>query len=646
MALIILFSGGSRGNTSGSQGLSGSLESVHAAQALPYGLGALHESQAVRNSTYDIRGSLALLSSLGVEASLGCLHSLGTGDSQALLNLLCLNNLASFGIMTPLGEGRCETLLTSICSDCGNLGILQRIPGLSGEQSLRLQVSAGCRISQALRGLLTETGVQASVAATLQICERNPVSGSQSARNSLRDTQAVFPAVEWDILLDGVSIKGRVKSANISMVEGAAHNEISIETSDAELYFIGNPATGRGNERIRVDVGGRSILFLLEDRSGAEESYSLWGRSISAKDDSPYVDDMDYVLETPTLASEVAASLLVYNSLDWQCSDWVLPDSYEFYGTPIEGIKRIADAIGAIVRSEDDGTILVRKEYPVRPVDIQTETPATVLTRDVELIELQYQANRGTGFNAIEVRGASANIQLPLLELEEAVPLTGESVHVRVYRTGHVPFDTFDTYVTDGSVQDLGEHTEDLTETVVFFEGNGTLSRPVISIISVDWIGEPGGEVSYSQYSDLVTINEQGARVAQITFRSEYRRYLLLGHNVSTLVFVLAVGSSSDVDVLIKTGAGDSLAEMITEPLLTTEAAAVERGKAWLDANKYDNEEMDILAPYQDEIVDGAIARVDDGALAINGNCHISGVDIIFDGPRVLNRVMLRIVDC
>jgi hypothetical protein len=73
------------------------------------------------------------------------------------------------------------------------------------------------------------------------------------------------------------------------------------------------------------------------------------------------------------------------------------------------------------------------------------------------------------------------------------------------------------------------------------------------------------------------------------------------------------------VDVICQRGAGDKEAPDITDNLLTTEAVAVARGRAFLDENGYYVEHVRLRVPHTDGLKqDGPTVRVADYKLGIN----------------------------
>lgn len=460
-------------------------------------------------------------------------------------------------------------------------------------------------------------------------------------------------AVIYDIFIDGISVKDRITSARISFGQGSIHNTIDIESSDMDLFWDCDPfAEGLvGESRIEVQVGGRVLNFMLESRDGDDYSFTVWGRSLSAKSDEPYAENVDYMTEEVIAAKDIAEDIVTKNVIDWNIANWMLKKEFEFQGSPIQGLQQIASIIGAIVRSQDDGSLTVRYKYPTRPANIENATVDVNYDRDFDLIALDYSEEQGPGYTAVDVDGYAKEFFMPTLEVEEPEPegserYIGDITYVRAYWSGRKPEDmsVINTVVTDGEVElietDQWEETE---EEITFEEGEGSASKPVDQILEVTWIGDDGGDVTVSEDDEKNTslFSTELFAVATIKYRSKYDRYKLYGHDVKFLLFVLYAIDENALSFTVKLDVpGDKKAQSAIEnEHLTTENVCVIAGQNWLDDNYYDIESVSLEVPYHDKVMDGNIIYINDYTVGCVGKYHIVSADIIFDGPKVTNQI-------
>lgn len=547
-----------------------------------------------------------------------------------------------------------QTVLTSLDRGDAFTSIKVSINSLSEDiqkvQMLLNELPVSKGQIQAIRNIIIEDIVTSMQALVLNIRETDAAQSIQLLSQYVGEYPAMFETTTRSIYLDGKNITSRITQAIVTNNESSVHNTVEIRSSDKDLFMWADPFYLQAASRIEVHVGNRIIYFLLERRTGGEKSFILWGRSISARDDIPFSEETVYGLDSPTSAREVAEGLTTYGAVDWQCDDWVLPDTFEFRGTPIEGLLKIASVVGAVVRCEDDGSLQIRNRFTTRPIDINGASAALSFDRSTLIEGLSYQEVSGEGYNQIEVYGADASGNSnPELVLEETNPVQGSNTNVRIY-WNNVPApssEVTDEIATEGVISVSDVITENIQEKIIFNRGVGSTTYPVINFISSSWIGANLGEVAFSTYTKDLVVDSEGATrgygIAEITYQTQYRVYTIKEHNIEKLIFLISHQLGNNVDVIIKSvGVNDTTfyeAPTISDPLLTDKNVAVIRGRNWLDEHKYDKKIFSIRTPYRDAMLDGNLVFLNDGEIGCSGNFYINTVSIIFDGPKIVNEI-------
>jgi len=441
----------------------------------------------------------------------------------------------------------------------------------------------------------------------------------------------------WDITLDGNSIGKRISNQlSIRMAQSEVHNSITFDSTDHDLFLLCDPSINKGQERLVFHIGSRKHRFLLEDRQGSEIDFTIWGRSLSALDEREFRSNIQYVYSTPRSAKDTVEAML-NTTVSWGIIDWVLPENFTFNGVPVAGAQQIVQSVGGILRADDSGNITVRYKWDTRPIDIENIAPVATYDRKDTLIVVSAKELQGSGEGSVTVTGRTGDIPKPLLEVEESDPVIGNDVHVRAF-WGNTPApDSVDTYVTDGNVQDLGSVVGTYTDEVTFVEGVGSLPRPIHSYSSITWKGTSAAPITYTAGdSEIFSSNLWG--VAEITYTSVYHRYRLYGHSADKIIMALGLSGVVDSSITVKLPAGSSNeAKPIIDNLLTSDAAKVQRGTAFLDDNYYDMKNITVEAPYNEAVSDGSIVSVLDVDADVSGNFYVTTTEVVCSGPAVTN---------
>lgn len=457
------------------------------------------------------------------------------------------------------------------------------------------------------------------------------------------------------LFLDGWDILDSVTEIRAECARGE-HARISFTSSDGDLYPLCDPARNPGTARLVLAVGGREMRFLLEERMGDERSFILWGRGLTALLDAPHAPETIHALGN-RLASAAAVELaaLAGLSLAWTAADWLLPPDWTHDGTPLSALLELAGSVGAVMEPGDGAALTVSPGWPVRPVDMPDATPEMSYDRD-DLTDIVVEQIAGSGHDAVEVVGYSETVTMPLaVAVEEDTPGRGQTLHLRVTWPGGARPAGATVSCTDPRAAVLrlaAAVTEEVSETVVFASGQASCASPPSNVSRVSFIGDPStGTVAVSADGmGLVLADQDGAvldaeHVADVTYETTFERYEVRGHDVATLAITVVVAPSlPDVTVRVVVGQGQVEADPLSRPALTSEAAAVAAGTAWLDANRYDRQTVAATAPYRDAARPGVLAALVNEALGLSGIWLVTRTDVVLSGPRVVNH--LEMVQC
>jgi hypothetical protein len=311
--------------------------------------------------------------------------------------------------------------------------------------------------------------------------------------------------------------------------------EMSVETSEDEFVWLASVAIAdtqqyrsiRLDDPITVTVGGVSFSMIVTnkqlDRSDPEKvSMTISCRSPAIGYLAPRAQDITYTLTTAMYAKAVCEDILGV-TINWNIVNWVIqPYAFAVVDTsPIAAVQTIAEAVGAMVYSNPDGSISVNYVFPVSVVNFDTTTPDVYLTDSQDNLSYGEEQEPGLVFNAFRIRDWDDGISDSLdFTKDELLDDTG------VLRAYVMPWRVVDLQHTGGeAVVALSPWVVESrieTEMVEFTNGTASLKYPAVGITNVVWRSDSlAGVYVTPRTKDLYaldTATNYGYGVADITY--------------------------------------------------------------------------------------------------------------------------------
>lgn len=318
------------------------------------------------------------------------------------------------------------------------------------------------------------------------VTDTNPVQGHLvSAWSLLSDhsLQAVAntPELNWQ------GERLQLHQATLSCDEESPAWIASLELAElADFAAIGI------TDRIILTLGLETFRLIVDGKTLSRESMTGRRCAISAISpvallDAPFAGTMSFHRTEATSAQTAVEQLI--GPVSWRLPNWVIPAGRLLLEnvTPLEAARNIVAAIGGIIESNPDGSLVARRRHPVSiPQYGAAATAHSLFDADVLTASAQIAPNRG--FNRVTIAnedgaqvGSSDSIEYLVDEQDSrrgrvrAYPSPDRAV--RLMHTGHP-----DTVITiRGSV------TRSEAERVEFIEGRATVRYPVIGITQATW---------------------------------------------------------------------------------------------------------------------------------------------------------------
>ena len=364
---------------------------------------------------------------------------------------------------------------------------------------------------------------------------------------SIRDVELARAILRqpWALLGDG-----RAMSYQVAVTVGG--NEIDIIHADIEggidqfclsceliLADAGDYNQCRIMDEIIITIDGDEFYFFVEaksrNRRHGSTDYIITGLSPSAKLDGPYAEPVTD--ELAGLASQIASAMAGPVQLSWQTIDWYIPQNTLLPGdaTPMEVIRQLAAACGAVVQSDPDGSIYVVPEYLVSVPNWDAATPDYTLSDALDFFSTSEDFDHRPGYNAYLVGDQMESAETVRIEPEDDAPATKLA---RVYQT---PWqDDFDLTHTGGDwvvIEDIGVSEREVTEQAEFVAGEASVSYPIYGIVSMEWLRVPLGSVTIAEDGRLEA-QVEGESLLAITYLTRCHEYIVTDRETEPLQLV------------------------------------------------------------------------------------------------------------
>lgn len=244
-------------------------------------------------------------------------------------------------------------------------------------------------------------------------------------------------ALDWDILLDGVSVKDQIASFQIRESKGAYARELTLFAADASFYtqfdFTVFP-------KLRVEVKTKTGAtwisqgkFYIEQPVLTTDPYSIisqgiWGRSETAKIGSPWSVKVSKEWSSDTTCQAIMTEMadLCGLTINFETADYVVyGGTYAVDGVyPIDVIAEIAGFTGDYVGCSTSGALVIKSNvfHPSAADHTITDVDISGISESIEYPEFG---------NRILISAAGGNasysVELVVLDGTDCLPADGVS---------------------------------------------------------------------------------------------------------------------------------------------------------------------------------------------------------------------------
>lgn len=264
--------------------------------------------------------------------------------------------------------------------------------------------------------------------------------------------------------------------------------------------------------------------------------YQVEAQSPAVRLDAPWAEAVEG--ELTGMASAIAATIAAPLAIDWHTVDWEIPPSTWIASgdSPLALLKQLAAAVGAVVQSRADGSLVVLPEVPLPITGWDAATPDHTLVETEDCFTTGSTPELRSGYNRFVVGNAAGSNQGERIEEEQV------SASVRLVRVYQVPWlDDFDLVHTGGGwvqLEPMGIEERQIEETVEIVAGGGRTQYPCVSVVATAWQQTSLGAITVAEDGTVSSATPAESLLA-LTYTTRCRMWRVRDPNNESLQVVV-----------------------------------------------------------------------------------------------------------
>lgn len=308
-------------------------------------------------------------------------------------------------------------------------------------------------------------------------------------------------------------------SCSITSDEDSPYFQCEVTMKNAQDYVRFPRDTPFQIHLLNIDyhfiVDSRSLNRSIDDEGNYSETCSFTGLSPLVQFASPRCTKLTKTWTSATLASALVEELI--GTVTWNLIDWMIP-AYRLAAenaAPLDIAQQIVQAVGGLIESQPDGSVVCRHRWPVSIQDFGSSTPDHIL-EEREIFSAQESPTNDELIDRVRILDYDAGYQDRLeyvpnkLSDDSDDPFNGILyAYLSPWRDGLRIVTTRPSVIQLGSLssgtRSIADSNEDYPrETLTFAEGESSTQYPIMSLQNIEWLDENLGGLTFSPYSTTV----------------------------------------------------------------------------------------------------------------------------------------------
>jgi hypothetical protein len=250
------------------------------------------------------------------------------------------------------------------------------------------------------------------------------------------------------------------------------------------------------NETFTVQIGTEEYVLLVESKTLKRESTdtavkvvaTIKGMSPAVQLTAPRANQITKTWEVPAMASEIIAEVIggvvPYRNelLDWAIPAYRLGVSNAY---PMDVLAQIATAVGGMVCSDPDGTLVLQSKFKTSVPNWGPATADQQFFEEDEVISVADEYSPVEVHDKFRVMDTQTTSSGDRLEFEKT---DADSGLIRAYPSPWRTTVVLETTAFDVTIGQPTEEYRDEEATVEVYAGEASVQYPIISVNSVEWL--------------------------------------------------------------------------------------------------------------------------------------------------------------
>ena len=304
--------------------------------------------------------------------------------------------------------------------------------------------------------------------------------------------------------------------ASLSCDEGSA-----VWLAQIEIAQLGDFARISIGDAITLTLGLEVFALVIDGKTLSRDDMASQRCSLSAVSplallDAPFTGEISRY-EHGTISARTAVESII-GSVTWNLPDWIIPAGRLQIenATPLAAARAIVQAIGGLIESNSDGSVICRARHPVSiPHYPITAVNASLFDSDVLSVGTQIAPHRGFNRITLSNEEGSGSASSDAVEYDASADDDNRGT-VRAYLGTDRPVTLVHTGNPGTVIASAGRVTRSETETLEFIEGQATTRYPITAVTSAVWQHVNLGSLTASGKTLLATV--AGYSLLQLTY--------------------------------------------------------------------------------------------------------------------------------